>query len=1033
MFRVGKTAAVRKTSGKNEFAFVRLENRECLSVDLTNVVNLNKSNLWQSIREPVASGPYVYFVGKDPGSSDLDLWQVNSTNDGVRRMVSLGPDDNQPRHLFDVNGTLYFQGFSAETGRELWKTNGTVAGTTIVRDLAPGARDSKLSKPVRLGDNLFLVGGSGDVFRVDTATQRMVRLIDLMPRSDSAENLTVSGGMLYFTAKVNSSAQSIYRSNGRASGTAAVQNLPAGSFTELTDVAGDLYFVADQGTELWKIEHPSLALADVKRLDALYELTDVGGTLFFANFSELWKSDGTDAGTVFLKETYGDLSNLFNQQGRLFFAGGSTQQFSGNGIELWTSDGTVGGTVEFDLNPDFNEGYGYGSYPSNFVDLDGKLYFTTNSGVWISDGTLPGTRAIESGSSVNLTKKNGLLFYDRVAPDSPFVGFWRRAPNAIKDVEILRAGTGKSDSSPSAPVSLNGTIYFAADNGKSGRELWQLDGDGKPSLVIDVNPGRASSHISNLSSVNGKLFFTAYSPLTGSGLWTSDGTAIGTTFLQRVSVMGLPEKPGSFKALGNEVFFTGFAPGSGVELWKSDGTAAGTVLVKDIFPGMTYNPDDRTLSPNSSSPSDFVEFNGELYFAATEDVHGRELWKTDGTVSGTILVADLYPGVNQYYYDQPFSSYVRGLVVHNNKLYFSAARATGWKMWRSDGTSEGSIPFTNSVATPFYAGPTFVGNAMYFIGNRDELWTSNGTKASTRLVKDLNSSLSAPFPSQLTAVGDQLYFVANDPANGTELWRSDGTAEGTNPVADLNPGAADSNPQELTIADGMLFLTAETTASGRELYRVASNTSGLGLVRHASASVKVSAPKNLSVIDGEVYFSAVTKAFGRELWKTNSAPSQMLTASSSLTQRPDSNSFPLLEPGGVRTLRWPSQLFHNAETRGTDGAVLNLSIANGFSPGDRLLIQNFGGITTTGGEIVQFNGVAIARLVCTDRHLGFHFFSLADLHSVQVLMRAVQFHASSMPTSVGLRTIRLSFLDGKGGESIDHFVRFQVVFDSTND
>jgi ELWxxDGT repeat protein len=197
---------------------------------------------------------------------------------------------------------------------------------------------------------------------------------------------------LYFTAKVNSPWESLFRSNGRAAGTTVVQNLPAGPFMELTDVAGDLFFVADQGAELWKIEHPSFNLVDLERLDSIYELTAVGDKLFFASYSDLWKSDGTSVGTVFVKFTGGDLSNLFDLNGRLFFAGGSLERFSGNGVELWTSDGTTAGTVEFDLNPDFNEGYGYGSYPANFVEMNGKVFFTAFSGVWTSDGTVAGTK-----------------------------------------------------------------------------------------------------------------------------------------------------------------------------------------------------------------------------------------------------------------------------------------------------------------------------------------------------------------------------------------------------------------------------------------------------------------------------------------------------------------------------------------------------------------------------------------------------------------------------------------------------------------
>ena len=69
------------------------------------------------------------------------------------------------------------------------------------------------------------------------------------------------------------------------------------------------------------------------------------------------------------------------------------------------------------------------------------------------------------------------------------------------------------------------------------------------------------------------------------------------------------------------------------ELWKSDGTAAGTVLVKDINPGSA-----------SSEPSNLTNVNGTLFFTADDGAHGIELWKSDGTAAGTVLVKDINPG-----------------------------------------------------------------------------------------------------------------------------------------------------------------------------------------------------------------------------------------------------------------------------------------------------------------------------------------------------------------------------------------------------
>jgi ELWxxDGT repeat protein len=109
-------------------------------------------------------------------------------------------------------------------------------------------------------------------------------------------------------------------------------------------------------------------------------------------------------------------------------------------------------------------------------------------------------------------------------------------------------------------------------------------------MVKDLNLGVAAANPSGLTSVDGTLFFKA-----------DDGI-------------------------------------HGRELWKTDGTAAGTVLVADTNPGSAGS------FPPFDSTRDIVGFNGMVFFAADGGVHGVELWRSDGTEAGTVLVADINPG-----------------------------------------------------------------------------------------------------------------------------------------------------------------------------------------------------------------------------------------------------------------------------------------------------------------------------------------------------------------------------------------------------
>jgi len=234
--------------------------------------------------------------------------------------------------------------------------------------------------------------------------------------------------------------------------------------------------------------------------------------------------------------------------------------------------------------------------------------------------------------------------------------------------------------------------------------------------------------------------------------------------------------------VGSTLFLSAEDGVHGRELWKSDGTAAGTVLVKDIRP------------VGASSPWPLAALGGTLLFGAEDGTHGMELWRSDGTEAGTILVKDINPGTGSSY---PGTGSL--MAAMGGVLYFAADDGVhGFELWKSDGTAAGTV-LVKDINPTGHASPTSLialGNTLLFAANDGvhgvELWKSDGTEVGTVLVKDINpgTDYSNPHFAGVGATGGaSLLFAADDGVHGVELWKSDGTDLGTALVKDVCAGS----------------------------------------------------------------------------------------------------------------------------------------------------------------------------------------------------------------------------------------------------
>jgi len=707
----------------------------------------------------------------------------------------------------------------------------------------------------------------------------------------------------------------LWKTDGTSAGTQLVRTFSNWSGTGGIAHAGKLFFGADDGTgvKLWVSDGTPAGTIPISGAISPGAFTSVGPYVYFsasdaAAGRELWRSDGTPGGTLMIADIDPGPANSgpFN-----FVALGNSVIFSATtaalGRELWKTDGTAAGTVLVKdirpggynaINAGGSEFYPWESMPRWLTQASGAVCFVVDDfgrkDLWRTDGTGPGTfllmeNVLHESSGPKLVSNGARVYVSKRASTSAFQ-LWSSDCNSPANNVLIKDFPGPVVGEPSTLNSLtamDGYLLLRAVTTANGNELWRADGS-TGSLLKDVEPGPASGldyigpgsgfllpevpDLGTWARVGSSFYFSAKTSTQGNGLWRSDGTAAGTVLVKDLNMADAPnymwDVPYGMTDVNGTLFFVGFDGYNvhGSELWKSDGTEAGTVMLKDIKPG-----------PGSAfgyHDADFMNVSGTLFFRADDGVNGTELWKSDGTPAGTVLVKDIYPGAT--------GSSPHMLANLGGVLMFSAGTPeTGWELWRSDGTAAGTtlvkdinpgtgsgggsaavvmngvmyfvaadgtkppsqyghpIPQlwrsdgTSAGTTKVFESPgylikrlTAIGNALYFWAGNEMaggFYKSDGTLAGTALLASTGYQQDRDIAGRLVdyekfvSVNGAVYFVATEFNVYTTLWRTDGTPGGTYRV-NLFPGALAASPAELTVMGDRLYFVANDGVNPRSLY-----------------------------------------------------------------------------------------------------------------------------------------------------------------------------------------------------------------------
>lgn len=416
-------------------------------------------------------------------------------------------------------------------------------------------------------------------------------------------------------------------------------------------------------------------------------------------------------------------------------------------------------------------------------------------------------------------------------------------------------------------------------------------------LVKDITPGldptvsvqkmsKGTYRSENHLEYNGKLIFTANTslgtPRILSEPFITDGTPQGTHLLKNINP-NFSSDPQYYTEFNGEVYFQANDGTHGIELWKTDGTESGTVMVKDIIPGAL-----------GSGPINFVVYKNNLYFIAATAAPYAEVWRTDGTASGTVKVNSTDDFM--YYTGREMAVYrdTLFLITSNDRCLYKSGDGTNFTKCLTptggsvEQISELVIWDTMLVFTGYHSNPQFnVGNEVY-------MYTSAN---SVELLCNVDGTNYPTSPQYLTPIGDKLYFAAYVDF-GVELYViDDDSSTKATLVKDINPGALHSGPASLYPVGNRLLFTAHVGTGGnvtREVYSTDGTSAGTIQLTSGTVNTGSAGPSQFSEftpVGNEVYFVATPSIFKPTLYATDGT-----VAGTRVVNRPDKDEI-VVRPG----------------------------------------------------------------------------------------------------------------------------------------
>lgn len=714
-----------------------------------------------------------------------EMWVTDGTESGTFMLKDIYPNENSSLsktfNMIKYKDNVYFYAQDSLNSTGVWRTDGTKEGTNLFKNCP--IQDDKIYSPFAIiNDKLFISSFSSSAFFIITDGT-----------DENTYELPVSG----WNVRIISSYKNKLYYN-------AYDKFPIGFFS--TDGTTN-------GTEM---------LFDKGTFDFGKEIN--GKLVLFGKISTgkngLYVSDGSTSGTSLIQEIYYGYE-MIKHNGKVYLLASKDNQNK----QLWESDGTPEGTKKIYQ-------FSFNQYPESLTSAGNKVLFIMNlsaintPGIHILD---PATKELSSVTiHKNQTWSSNPKFITPLSENFVFFGTKNDTKTYLFTSDGTDSGTyeiadmlqytseGESLLAVNSLQKINDSFYFITRTNQK-QYVWKTDGSKENTGILNFN----SFLWSNLdeqqtAEFKDKLWFITKSK---NEIWKTDGTESGTQ-----QIFSSPDNGALSNIFPTEkfLFFSDFF-NPYIKIYSNDGSSTGTKAILTISNTSTEYFGDNSVKMLGSidndcifaAATDYSSYNDKVYF-----------YKTDGTIEGTenFLTLD-FGAISGFVCDAP-----KDVTVADDFIYFTLITpSSGYELWRTNGSLSGTFRLkTLSIGEEgsyFYNMSTIENQLFFTIYSKEsgwELWKSDGTEEGTKIFKDIATGKIGGVPEKIKIINSNKYFCfsAFTPNVGEELWISDGTPNTAFPITDLLKGLESSSPQNLTIYKDYLIFTAWSDKTGIELWKI---------------------------------------------------------------------------------------------------------------------------------------------------------------------------------------------------------------------